>query len=296
MSVMPKGSARAPGECLRWALAGAVGGFLGVWATAVEPFRLQATQRRIVLGDGGGPTLTIALLTDAHVQQDADESVLPRAVPLVTARRPDLIVIVGDILEHARCDAAGAVGWLRQLEAPLGVHTVFGGHEGLRGNPGSPEELQELRPLHHAHRLLATQGRPFALAGIDEPEDNRFDLSRALADLPPGLPVILLSHTPDVIYPAARAGVDLVLCGHTHGGQVKLPGYGAVCTYTRYGRRFAGGLFRVRETQMYVCRGLGTTGAHVRFWCRPELAFLEVRLPGTESRHRDTEHTEKGEG
>ncbi len=264
---------------MHYALAGAAGAFLGVWVTGVEPYRLQVTRRRIVLGNGRGPELTIALVTDAHVKDDAAESLLPQVVRTLSRRRPDLVVVTGDIIENARCDAAGAVSWIEQLEAPLGVHTVFGRHDDIFGDPGPPEVLQELHPLHDAHRLLEVSGKPFALAGIDEPDDGRFDLGHALAGVPDDLPVILLSHTPDVIYTAADAGVDLVLAGHTHGGQIKLPFYGAVCTFTRYGRRFAEGLYRVSRTQMYVGRGLGTTCLPVRFWCRPELPLLTVRLP-----------------
>ena len=90
---------------------------------------------------------------------------------------------------------------------------------------------------------------------------------------------IFAHHYPDEIYEAAKHGVDLYLAGHTHGGQVALPLYGALVTLSRYGKRFEAGLYHVGETALYVSRGIGMEGGtapRVRFWARPEIAVIDL--------------------
>jgi hypothetical protein len=90
---------------------------------------------------------------------------------------------------------------------------------------------------------------------------------------------VLLYHAPDPILEMADAGVDVVLSGHTHGGQVRLPFYGALITLARHGKRFDMGLYRVKETWLYVSRGLGMEGGlapRVRFLARPEITVIDL--------------------
>ena len=90
---------------------------------------------------------------------------------------------------------------------------------------------------------------------------------------------MLLYHTPDLILEATERGVDLVLSGHTHGGQVRLPGLGAVVTFSSFGRRYAAGLFNEAGTRMVVSRGIGLEGGaapRVRFLCRPEIVSIDM--------------------
>ena len=98
--------------------------------------------------------------------------------------------------------------------------------------------------------------------------------------VPPNAPTVLLYHTPDLIEVAAAEGVDLYLAGHTHGGQIRLPWYGALVTASRYGKRFEAGYYQVGPTQLYVSRGLGFEGLgapRARFLCPPEIVELEVQ-------------------
>ena len=90
----------------------------------------------------------------------------------------------------------------------------------------------------------------------------------------------MLAHTPDVIRDAARLDVDLMLSGHTHGGQIRLPLLGATVVPSRYGHRYAAGEFHVEGTTLYVSRGLGTVRFPIRFLCRPELALLTLKRGG----------------
>jgi len=107
-------------------------------------------------------------------------------------------------------------------------------------------------------------------------------LRSLLADAPPGAYTVLLYHTPDLMPQAAALGVDLYLAGHTHGGQWRLPGFGAILTSSRYWKRYEAGLYREGQTRLYVSRGLGLEGfgtPRARFFCPPEVVALTLGGP-----------------
>jgi len=104
-------------------------------------------------------------------------------------------------------------------------------------------------------------------------------LTAMLRRLPPGVPVALISHTPDIFPDAASVGVPLVLAGHTQGGQVRIPWIGALSTFTHLGRRYAEGLFEEQGSLLFINRGLGTTRVPVRFLAPPEAVFITLRPP-----------------
>ena len=261
--------------------AGAAGGaLLGFYATAWEPFRLRVCSVPVRLGDGGGPVLKLAQISDLHVHRRPQQSALARAIPILQGLGADLIAITGDLVESTSSDAAGCMALLDELEAPLGVYACPGTHEYLPEG-GPPPELfgGSLEVLSDRSVPLTHRGASFWLGGFDDATYTDGNFDRTFRDVPPGATTILLSHSPDHIYDAAERGIDLMLSGHTHGGQLCLPGIGALMTNTRYGRRFAHGLFRVGPTQMYVNAGLGTVIARVRFLCPPEITLLSVELP-----------------
>jgi predicted MPP superfamily phosphohydrolase len=108
---------------------------------------------------------------------------------------------------------------------------------------------------------------------------NRAQIPQAIAAVPSGACTIFLEHWPDEIEQVSALGADLYLCGHTHGGQVALPFYGALVTFSRYGKRFESGLHQVGSTWLYVNRGIGMDGMgapRVRFCARPELTIIDV--------------------
>ena len=108
---------------------------------------------------------------------------------------------------------------------------------------------------------------------------NEAKIGKTLEQVPPGAFTIFLHHTPDWIEDIPRQSVDLYCAGHTHGGQVALPFYGALVTLSRFGKRFEAGLYRVGETHLYVNRGIGMEGhraPRVRFLARPEVTVIEL--------------------
>ncbi|MBO8142254.1 MAG: metallophosphoesterase [Firmicutes bacterium] len=150
-----------------------------------------------------------------------------------------------------------------------------------------------VRVLVNDGAVVRLPGGRLRVAGIDDPHTGRDDLEAALGSLPPNRgperePVVLLAHSPDAFPTAVKAGVDLVLAGHTHGGQICLPGGVALWTNSRLGRRFSAGLFRQGKTHMYVSRGIGTGRWPLRLFCPPEATVIRlVRAPADEARATD---------
>lgn len=234
------------------------------WAAFVEPRRLEVT--RHAFGDGAR-RLRVVHLTDLHV--DSLGSLLSRVPREVAALEPDLIVITGDTLtsplDPGEREAARAL--LGALSAPLGVWGCLGNHEAWVG----PEALGAWAGV----RLLrgesqALPGLAVTLHGVEDPHGP-------LPTPGPGLD-LLLCHYPAVFPRAAQAGFELVLAGHSHGGQVRVPLLGPpLLPFDCDG--FDQGWFQRGASRMYVSRGVGTSILPLRFACRPELALIELRLP-----------------
>jgi hypothetical protein len=130
-------------------------------------------------------------------------------------------------------------------------------------------------------RVLINQAQPLPglpawIAGVDDPHRRRDDLTATLAGVPPGAFLVLLAHSPDIILrpPAARAGV--IFCGHTHGGQVCLPGGWPPYRHARVPRRFASGLHRLQAGVLVVSRGVGVTRLPLRLFCPPQATLWRL--------------------
>lgn len=227
--------------------------------------------------------LRLAVLTDFHMGPFLGERQLEGWVAASNALEPDAVVIVGDLVDrYYQGDLSEFRRWLPQLRSELGTFVVPGNHDYTRYRHLGPLPAM----LHEAGaRLLINDGvrlrEDVFLAGVDDLLEGRPNARRALADAPAedAAARVLLTHNPDVIPRLGdarpRDRVDLVLAGHTHGGQICIPGYGAVITSSAYGRRFASGWVRA-AMPAFVSRGLGVTAVPFRFACPPEVVALEL--------------------
>ena len=125
--------------------------------------------------------------------------------------------------------------------------------------------LAGLKKLTHLH-----------LAGVDDLWSRECDLDRAFAGLCPSVPRVVLAHNPLTVDQLAERRCDLMLSGHTHGGQIRVPGLGTPMIPSRYGQKYASGLVRGPACPVYVCRGIGTTIMPLRLGVRPEVAVIEL--------------------
>ncbi len=219
--------------------------------------------------------MRIAFLSDLHAGNFLDASDLRVLFERVAASDPDLVLFGGDLINTRTSELHLFHGPLSVFEAPLGVFAVPGNHD-LFWGPEAHEWrafLAELgvRPLVNQGIRLEFRGTPFWLAGVDDLTEGRPDLERALEGWREGETCICLSHHPDFFFEAAAVGVDLVLAGHTHGGQIRFGSWMPI-RHSRFG--WHEGLFEQEGSRLYVSRGVGTTILPVRFGAPPEIPFF----------------------
>ncbi|MDX1389354.1 MAG: metallophosphoesterase [Acidobacteriota bacterium] len=228
--------------------------------------------------------LRVLLVSDIHIGPFVRPDAMARVLRRLMTTEPDLIVVAGDVMTaHVREFPPFADG-LRQLQAPLGTIGVLGNHDHYTGKPDLVTAMLEeigIRVLHNSATAIDRGPDRLVLAGIDDMISGKPDLEAALVDagrlLPAGeTPPILISHNPDAFFDAAARGVSLVLSGHTHGGQFRIPGMGVFIRqsqcYLDEGRYITGG------TELVVTRGLGATAAPLRWHCPPEAVLLTLRV------------------
>lgn len=217
--------------------------------------------------------LTILHLTDWHFTGTIALPYFEYVTQLCREMQPDLIVFTGDLLDRAELES-WIPSTLGRLSAPLGRYFILGNHDWYLGAEPIRSRMQEEGWVNLAGTSLTIEhnGKRLLLAGTEAPwmGEHPRDLDSS-ADFR-----LLLSHTPDHIRWGSRQGFDLMLAGHNHGGQIRFPGFGPVYCPSRYGCKFASGIFERGKTLMYVSRGL--SGKHpLRINCLPEITRIVLR-------------------
>ncbi len=230
----------------------------------------------------------IVQVTDIHAGPFISFEMIAHVVSMANALKPDLIVLTGDYVNHHKGYIAGCVGLLDQLKAPAGVFGVYGNHDYYTGLRAMKQAFSKTQVSILSHSSSGAKGMEGLLniIGVDDPvhgwaTDARFENPTKFSRLArPDQFNLLLSHRPGIFKLHENWNVDLTLAGHTHGGQVIVPGIGdrglslagLFLTYTH-------GLYESEnnpEVRMYVSRGIGTIVAPVRLFCRPEI--VEITL------------------
>lgn len=220
--------------------------------------------------------LRVVQLSDIHHSPFTGREQVERAVEAANALEPDLIALTGDYVSHEREYAAPCAEMMGRLRARYGVYAVLGNHDHWTDAQLITDlfEAEGIRVLVNEGLHFEQDGAAFWLAGVDDTMVGQEDLSLALAGSRDDEMKLLLAHNPVVLRRAARAGVDLVLSGHTHGGQVTWRSERSASGRPR--RRLLKGLGRQGNTQIYVSRGLGTVVLPIRYGCPPEVSLLEL--------------------
>ncbi len=224
----------------------------------------------------------LAQLTDLHLGATLGKRWLEGVVARVNELEPDLVAITGDLVDERVPKLRDTVSAVRALRARHGVFFVTGNHEYYSGAREWMEELPRhgLRVLRNERVQVGRDGVSFELAGIDDHSARGMapghgpDLSRALAGVAPGRPIVLLAHQPKAVLEAQRHGVGLVLSGHTHGGQIWPWRY-----FVYLQQPVVAGLRRYGETQVYVSDGTGFWGPPMRLGTRSEITLITLRAP-----------------
>jgi uncharacterized protein len=276
-------------ELVWLALAQAVGSAAFIWGAFFEPFRLTLSQMSVTSDrlPAGVLPIRVLHLTDLHLSRltEREETLLG----LVERVEPDLIVLTGDYLNLSYVEDEEAQEQMRrllgQLSAPYGVYATLGSPT-VDARDLIPDLFRDLpiRLLRDEYaEVKLDEQRRLVLLGLDCSHDIETDaavLESVVMQAPQNAPHVLLYHSPELMPQAIYLGLDLYLCGHTHGGQVRLPIYGALMTSSQLGKRYEMGHYHERRTHLYVSRGIGLEGLsapRVRFLCPPEVTLVQVQ-------------------
>ena len=248
-------------------------------AAFAEPYQLAVEHTAIGLRrlprelDG----FRIVHLSDIHHSPFTGRQQVERAIEVANSLQPDIIALTGDYVSHEREYVQPCADMLGRLRARRGVYAVLGNHDNWVDAELVTDlfTLAGIRVLNNEGMRFEDRGSSFWLAGVQDTMVGLEDLPLALAGSSETEMKLLLAHNPVILRRAARAGVDLVLSGHTHGGQVTWRSERSASGRVR--RRILRGLGRRGETQIYVTRGLGTVVLPVRYGCLPEVSVLTLR-------------------
>jgi uncharacterized protein len=265
---------------------------LGEDAVILEPNRPILTAMEVALArlpaafDG----FTIAHLSDFHYDEHFSAVPLRAAIEIVNSLHPDLVALTGDFVtvpmfhrrfhtaKHAASAAEPCASLLAQLHPRLGMVAILGNHD-VESDP--PRIIETL----HSHGLTVLRNRSIPieqggsriwLCGLDSMWEGKPNMDLALRGVPSEELVVLLVHEPDFADKASRYPVDLQLSGHSHGGQIWLPGIGAPWL-PLFARKYPRGLYRVGPLTLYTNIGLGTIRLPIRLNCPPEVTLFTLR-------------------
>ena len=251
------------------------------YARLIEPYNYLISETDIFIRDlpQAFENFRLTQLTDIHHSRILGINEIRRVVALAQQTRPDMFVLTGDYSTSYRRYIEPCAEALAPLSAPEGVWAVLGNHDHYTDPELTTRALQRqhIAVLNNAHTTLRRGAESLQLSGIDDWTWNGTDWVRAFAGLKTNTPTILLSHQPTVLDFEQTKNVSLILSGHTHGGQLNFPLVGAPARLFTKDLRYARGLFRRGETQLYVSTGTGVIGLPLRLGVRPEIAVLRLR-------------------
>ena len=277
-------------------LASACGLVVGapLYATQIEPEWLEVRQVDALLPELSPihEGLKLVQLTDLHLGPVVSPAYLQRVVKIANAQFPDIVVLTGDFVTHSADYGRGVAEILAALEPTYGCFAVLGNHDVWTDADFIAECLTEagITVLRNSRVRLTPRGSALWLLGIEdsgalactaqglEPfpwREQQAAMARMLQDIPADEARVLLVHNPDFVELLPEGRLDLVLAGHTHGGQVRLPGIGAPIVPSCHGQKYVAG-WTPGPPPVYVSRGVGLIAPAVRLNCRPELAVLRL--------------------
>jgi len=253
----------------------------GFYSFFVEPSKITETHIEIQAAGLSAP-VRIVQLSDIHVERiSRREEQLPE---LIDKLDPDMIVMTGDFVNKSYQNDLNTqkilIALFNQFHAPLGIYAVNGNVDSISALRGLFAGTN-VRLLENETVRFQDLGDHFILIGINDSnwEYDEYILEKTMAELNNNDFTVLLYHSPDIIYAASDLGVDLYLAGHTHGGQVRLPFYGALYANSRYWKEFEMGRYQVGNTILYVNRGIGFSGGftpRLRFLAPPEVTVIDL--------------------
>jgi hypothetical protein len=254
---------------------------MGVYTVLIEPVWVEVNKLKIILPnlpaqfDG----FSIVHLSDFHCSPFIRVRYIEKCIQKTLSLKPDLVVITGDFVLGRAKYIESVASKLKLISHKIPTYAVLGNHDYWTDDMVVKNTLLEakIHVFKNGNVALKRNNARIWLAGIDDLWAGNPDLNRALEGTNPDEIKILLMHQPDAIENINDREVDLILCGHTHGGQVTLPLIGPPIVPSKFGSKYATGLFKIGNIQMYVNKGIGLIPPPVRFLTRPEIAYIILK-------------------
>jgi predicted MPP superfamily phosphohydrolase len=263
------------------AIIGLCGLALAIYARYVEPFHVRVRHvtfqvpRKHAHLDG----LRIAFVTDTHVGPHFSAKNLDPIVREMERLKPDLVLFGGDYISESPRYIDGIVEPIARIAAAgkLGAYSVLGNHDisNVRTRVSTAVQNAEIRVLANESARIGFGGGDLWVVGIDDALLGRPNLTAAFSEVPADAPSIALWHEPDLAAYAAPFGPLLQLSGHTHGGQIRIPGVGEIAV-PKLGRQFPDGRYEIEDMTLIVSRGIGIYRPPVRLNCPPEVLVIHI--------------------
>jgi predicted MPP superfamily phosphohydrolase len=262
----------------------AIGVICLIWGFFIEPYRVEVRTVEIPTSKLKHSSVRVVQISDLHCTIRAGNE--EKAVKIVNDLKPDVVVFTGDSANNPQ-GLKRFRDMMKRLEARLAK-------VGVRGNYDSQEfkginifDGTDFVELDANSIELDKDGEKVWITGVTCEKEGEID--NVLKQVPSDRFSIFLHHYPDLVEDLAGQQVDLYLAGHTHGGQIALPFYGAVITLTKFGKKYEAGMYKVGNTILYVNRGIGMDGGfspRARFLARPEITVFEIYPPQADSSAR----------
>src|SRR5215472_387513 len=238
----------------------------------IEPTWFEVTHTRISIS-GIRPT-RILHISDIHISDGMTAPELAVGFDAGLAQRPDLICLTGDFVSVTTgFDRSGLQRLLRRAASTAPTYAVLGNHDSGGHSTQLMRELVASTGVRLLHNRAAVE-QGLTLVGVGDYWSREFDPARAFTHTDPAAPTLLLCHNPDAKYAIRAHPWNLMLSGHTHGGQARIPGLTPLWTPV-WDKRFLAGLYTWNNRQLFITRGLGSP-MHVRAFCRPEVSILDL--------------------
>lgn len=249
-----------------------------IWGFFIEPYWIEVKTVEIPTSKLKNTAIRIVQISDLHCTKKAGNE--EKLVKIINSIEPDVIIFTGDSANNWR----GLMRFkdtMKRLSAHLAKVGVRGNYDTQKFRDVNIFEDTGFAELNATSIELQKDGEKFKITGVACDMEDR--INTAMKKAPGDCFSIFLYHRPDLIEDLAGKNVDLYLAGHTHGGQIALPFYGAVITLSRFGKKYESGLYKVGDTLLYVNRGIGMDGLpspRARFCARPEITVFEIYPAG----------------
>jgi uncharacterized protein len=261
-------------------------GLIAFWAFLIEPGLLVTRHETITIQnwprelDG----LKVAVISDIHVDEwFVDNRKLRSIIERTNQLQPELIVILGDYmagdgLVTSRVEPEVFAAVLKDLRAPLGVYSVLGNHDWWYNGAKVRQALEQngIKVLEDEVLEINARSSSLWLMGLSDLWTRKPKIEETTSRVPPGRPVIALTHNPD-IFPRLHERVPLLIAGHTHGGQVRFPLIGSVVHVSEFGEQYAFGHVFENNHHLFVTTGIGTSIVPARLGVPPEIVLLTLK-------------------